>query len=763
MKQLFYAFLLVFIALQNLSAQLPNSKINIDLFQLWQERLSKEQDLDKQIPMLLKGQPDSLRHLVLRYKGNFKYVVGDIASVSLPAEAIASLLEHPSVTRLEHRVVKTAELFYEDSTADINNNIRPVHHGQGILPQGFRGEGIVLGIIDDGFEWQHPDFLTIDSNTRIKFLWDQNHVNPNYFENFYAYGSSWDADAIDAGDITHSPSGHGSHVLGSAAGNARAAGKYIGIAPEADIVAVAINENGNDFLGSFADGVHYIFSKATALGKPCAINSSVGTYYGSHDGRDLYSALIDSMLLQTPGRALIQAGGNARQYNMHWQANLRAGLADTARVWMQPVATAFSTFSYIFADTADFNGLSFSLEWIDRNTHQLKGYTQTFQVLRDFSFSGNQPTLLRDTLFFVNGSPVVLSIYIEQWAGVYEISVQIKNTQNTNDYWQLTVSGEGKMDIWSNANTLGSSNLIMNGSSAHYINPDNNQSIVGFWTCSENVITVASYQNMAWLENYNGDTVSMITAGWLPPGISHFSSLGPTRDGRQKPDLAAPGGQVMSAATLATLATYRSNGYAYLDGAGWHVSNRGTSMSAPMVAGAAALYFQCRPEAGAQTVKTALQAAASLDSFVFVQSTELPNEHWGYGKLDVYALISGCLRYGCTDSAAPNYNAAAHIEDGSCILPLSLNAINSDFSLSASPNPFFNQLTINILLPDDQEAELWACDALGRVVWQRSIAVGTKQLSWDKAELSTGLYWLILRANGKVQKVLTVAAGQNRE
>lgn len=758
MKNLFQAFLSIFIVLQSLSAQLPNTKINTDLFRLWQESLSNEDELNKQIPILLKGQPDSLRQLVLRHKGHFKYAVGDIASVSLPVRAISDLLEHSSVQRLEHRIVKTANLFHEDSTADVNNNIRPVHQGQGILPQGFRGEGIVLGIIDDGFEWQHPDFLTQDSSSRIQFLWDQNHVNPDYFENFYAYGSSWDVTAIDSGYITHSPGGHGSHVLGTAAGNARAAGKYVGIAPEADIVAVSINENGNDFLGSFVDGVHYIFNKATALGKPCAINSSVGTYSGAHDGRDLYSALIDSML-QTPGRALIQAGGNARQFNMHWQANLQAGLVDTARVWMQPVASAFSTFSYIFADTADFNGLSFSFEWIDRTTHQIKGYTQAFQVLRDFSFSGNQPALLRDTLFLVNGSPVVLFIYIEQWAGVYEILVQIKNSQNTNDYWQLTLSGEGKMDLWSNSNTLGSSNLVMNGSAAHYLNPDNNQSIVGFWTCSENVITVASYQNMAWLENYSGDTVSLSTTGWLPPGISHFSSLGPTRDGRQKPDLAAPGGQVMSAATLSTLLSYRSNGYAYLDEAGWHVSNRGTSMAAPMVAGAAALYFQCRPQSTALELKAALQAAARLDSFVFAQSTELPNIHWGYGKLDVYNLISGCLLYGCTDSTAPNYNPAAHIEDGSCILPLSLNVINNDFSLSAAPNPFSNLLSINVSLPDGQEAELCVADALGRIVWQMPVAAGTKQLSWDRGNLPAGCYWLMLRANGKVQRLLTVVAG----
>ncbi len=745
MKSLLFVILVFIIAVQTVQAQMPNSKMSIDLYRYWHNSEIGEKTADS-IPVLIKGEPKSIEALTEKHKGLFKYSVGDISSVIIPQESIKVFYENPAVKRMEYRKVISDELFYEDSTADNNNNIRPVHQGVGILPHGFRGEGIVLGIIDDGFEWKHPDFLNNDSTTRIKYLWDQYHINPNFFEDFYAYGSSWDASEINSGLITHTPGVHGSHVLGTAAGNSRAANKYTGIAPESDIIAVSINEGSGGFLSSFVDGIHYIFSKAGELQEPCAINSSLGTYYGSHDGRDLYTAFIDSMLT-IPGRALIQAAGNARQHNIHWQAELTAS-NDTARVWLEPVTTSNAIYAYAYSDTADFNRMNFSLEWIDRVNYNLKGSTVSFNVLRDFDLSNGLPALLKDTLFYSGGFPVILEIYIEQWAGVYEIYFEIYNRTNTTDYWQLTLSGPGKLDMWSNSTVMGSSNLLMNGAAAHYINPDNEQSIVGFWTCSDKVITVSSYQNMAWLENYNGDTVSMSTAGWLPPGISHFSSLGPTRDGRQKPDITAPGGQVMSAAPLSTLVSHRSSGFAYLDKEGWHVSNRGTSMSAPMVAGAAALYLQCRPEATAVQIKAALEASARIDTCVFAQSQLLPNIHWGYGKLDVYNLISGCMVYGCTDSAAFNYNPAAHLDDGSCFLVSNVNVLEDAF-LQIAPNPFSNTLQIQSNLPESQEGQLQIFDLLGQELWSANLKSGTQQLIWDGSKYPAGIYIVKMSSSGK--------------
>jgi subtilisin family serine protease len=728
-------------------AQLNNSRISIDLLRLYNDSADKG---NYTVPLLIKGNINVIKNLTNSAKGKFKYSVSDIASVNIPLNTIGTFLENPAIKRLEYRAVKTTELFYEDSTADVNNRIRPVHNGEGILPYGFRGESVVLGIIDDGFEWRHPDLVNNDSTSRIRYLWDQAHVNPNFFEDFYAYGSSWNKAQIDSGLITHNPNIHGSHVLGTAAGNARAANKYIGIAPESEIVAVAIDENSGNFLGTFVDGVHYIFAKADELQLPCAINSSVGTYYGSHDGRDLYSALLDSMLSEKGGRALIQAAGNARQFKIHWQATNNT-MSDTSRVWFKPVPAEQKTMSYIYADTADFNNLNFSFEWIDSTNFSEKGSTRTFNILRDFNLSSAQPATIRDTLFYINGQMVLLTMYVEQWAGAYELYFEISNSQNTRDYWQLTLSGQGKADIWSHQQLMGISSMLMNGNAAAYKNPDSIQTIVGYWTCSENVITVGSYQNMAWLENYSGDTVALFTAGALPPCISHFSSLGPTRDNRQKPDLTAPGGQVMSAATLTSLNSYQNNNFPYLDKEGWHIAARGTSMAAPMVAGAAALYFQCRPNATCLNLKNALSNSARIDSCVFMQNQQLPNKQWGYGKLDVYNLISACMIYGCTDSNAINFNPSAHIDDGSCLIISSSDNIN-DTEWDFYPNPFRDKIQLRLRGDDFQKITVFSIN--GAKIYE--IIADGQNIFEIGGELSAGTYIIQLQNNSGIKSKLLI-------
>lgn len=740
--------LLIFTALMPLSilAQQNDSRISIDLYKLLEKERTHTQ---VNLPLLVKGNINVVKALTNSVNGKFKYSVGDIASVNLPINAIGTFLEHSAIKRLEYRDVKPSELFYEDSTADLNNNLRPVHNGGGMLPYGFRGESVVLGIIDDGFDWRHPDLVNNDSSTRIRYLWDQAHVNPNFFEDFYAYGSSWNDAEIDSGLITHNPNTHGSHVLGTAAGNARAANKYIGIAPESEIVAVAIDENGGNFLGAFVDGAHYIFSKADELNLPCAINSSVGTYYGSHDGRDLYSALLDSILSEKPGRTLVQAAGNARQFKIHWQAQNNTS-TDSSRVWFQPVAPIAKTLSYLYADTADFNNMNFSFEWIDRNDFSEKGRTGTYNI-SDFNLNG-QPGMIRDTLFYINGQMVLLTMYAEQFAGVYELYFEISNSQNSTDYWQLTLSGAGKADVWSNQQLMGLSTMQMNGNRSFYKNPDSIQTIVGYWTCSENVITVASYQNMAWLKNYRGDTVALFTQGALPPCISHFSSLGPTRDNRQKPDLTAPGGQVMSAATINALINYRNSSFPYIDKDGWHIAARGTSMAAPMVAGAAALYLQCRPNASTIDIKTALTNAARLDSCVFRPSQQLPNIHWGYGKLDVYNLISGCMIYGCTDSNAVNYNPSAHIDDGSCLIISNTDVENLSDGWNVFPNPFGDK--INIMLSGEAFQKIIVSDINGRKLFDE-FANGVTNLEIS-VDLPAGTYVIQLHTKNRVQSKLLV-------
>jgi subtilisin family serine protease len=83
-------------------------------------------------------------------------------------------------------------------------------------------------------------------------------------------------------------------------------------------------------------------------------------------------------------------------------------------------------------------------------------------------------------------------------------------------------------------------------------------------------------------------------------GVSYFSSKGPTGDGRQKPDLVAPGEKILSCAAGTKLGKIGAK-----RGDAVYVEDSGTSMAAPHVSGAIAAFLSIRREfvGRAETVK----------------------------------------------------------------------------------------------------------------------------------------------------------------
>jgi subtilisin family serine protease len=91
-----------------------------------------------------------------------------------------------------------------------------------------------------------------------------------------------------------------------------------------------------------------------------------------------------------------------------------------------------------------------------------------------------------------------------------------------------------------------------------------------------------------------GDVIVVGAADRAGTGVTSFSSRGPTADGRNKPDICAPGERIMSASDAGT-------GYRALSG---------TSMAAPHVSGLAALLVERNPTWKAANVKKALMDTA---------------------------------------------------------------------------------------------------------------------------------------------------------
>jgi subtilisin family serine protease len=748
MRTLFYLFAFLSIFLKNnLYAQQQElylgtagygHKINVDLLQRWLNTESNQRD-KVYVSAIVEGDLATVQRLMYEYKGVYKFGINGLSSLRFRLDVLPVLLATDAIKRIETQSVKPASLYLpDDSLTLIHNNITAAHEGAGILPKGYEGQNVLIGVIDDGFDWRHPDFQTADSNTRVAYFWDQSISQNGYLETQLGYGSSWAAADINAGHCRQTTMTHGTHVAGIASGNGNAARKFKGVAPLSNMLWVKIEENNADFVSNFVDAVYWIAQKSQHLGKPCAINSSVGTYFGSHDGKDLASRLIDNILSNQNGLALIQAAGNARQYNFHLSKAANSWVSNT---YFKYLAATNSYLFVLYADTNELNSLDFNFSIVDNQLHYPKAQTRNYNIQTDFNFGNAWADTLQEVFYDAQNQAIRLNIYVSLYAGTYEVLFELQ-TNSSLDYCQFQTLGVGSFDVWSSELQIGSSDMVFYAQNPplYYQNADNYQSIVSSWACSDKVITVGSYQNQTFMLNYNRDSVYLGTAGYPQGGISPFSSLGPTRDGRIKPDLCASGGQVLSAAPIINLVNYRANNYSNLDSAGWHVSNRGTSMSAPLVAGALGLLLECNPNANYQDCKNALYNSARLDSFVFKESGQLPNLHWGYGKLDVYKLLLACMRGGCTDTNAVNFDPTANYDNGTCLfLPLSLHE-NLETCIFY-PNPISNDKILYYQIPTQHIGKtLFIYNCLSQLVFSTKLEAVANGI--NLSFLNSGAYFI---------------------
>ena len=116
------------------------------------------------------------------------------------------------------------------------------------------------------------------------------------------------------------------------------------------------------------------------------------------------------------------------------------------------------------------------------------------------------------------------------------------------------------------------------------------------------------------------------------------SSCGPTRDGRLKPDIIAPGDMILSSLVQSLRPVLIAVNPSALTPEAYHVRDGGTSSAAPGVAGIAALFLQKNPEATAIQVKNAILNCARHDLY----TGSVPNNQYGFGKADGFKTLSEC-------------------------------------------------------------------------------------------------------------------------
>ena len=554
------------------------------------------------------------------------HISGDIYAVEVPLLKLEELASAQEVEYVEsgRRLAPNLDTSVTETRAD---RVR-----SGAL--GLSGAGVLVGIIDFGFDFTLNDFRDAGGASRVEFLWDQN-LTPQTGEaspGRFGYGVEYDRAAIDAALGTTDPfsqarhrpgaESHGTHVAGTAVGSGRTsdgnfpADIFVGVAPEASIVFV--QPNSSDVDSSFTDSVHvaeaiaYVFEKADELGLPCVINMSLGQNGGSHDGDSVVERAIDR-LLERPGRAMCVAAGNEHIWRGHAGGVLAAGQARDLR-WKVGGELPLPGGGALQPGFGDFTPNEMEVWYSSRDVFRVRltdpdgestaivepGSTEVHTFP-----SGDQAFVDSERFTVLNGDA---RIYIEISPGAGQSRVK---TGEWRVELEAVESQDGRFDAWIERDARRSINRFADQS--FFLGTDfDGVKTLGTPATTRRGIAVANYDHRV-------------------QAPSDTSSRGPTRMRRSKPEVAAPGTNIVSSASLAG----RPNPASPASTVPARTSMSGTSMASPHVAGIAALLLERNPRLSSEQIRKVLIASANPPAGI------VPFDNaWGFGRVDAEAAAA---------------------------------------------------------------------------------------------------------------------------
>ena len=474
---------------------------------------------------------------------------GDVVTCRVAVDALIDVRGDPAVESLKaSRTLAASDVYLVDDGGFDAGPRRPLGMRQ-------RGAGAIVAAIDFGLDFAHPNFRHPDGSTRLLAFWDQR--RPARAANPYGYGTIYTPAEIDRAlrepdpytalgyhpaeaELSPTLGSHGTHVVDIAAGN----GSPSGVAPDAGLIFVHLAARNTPLIGGLGDSVRFLeaasFVAATAGDRPWSCNASVGRTGGDHTGRSLVERALDSLLEEQPGRCLTLSTGN---YAARRQA---------AHGWIPPLGAA-------------------NLDWIVHSGDPTPNELEVWYSGKDrfdvelIAPTGERTVAALDTIAdVVVGGRVVGRLYHRALdpaaAGDHHVDCFL-GVAAPSGTWKVVVRGmdvvDGRYHAWIERDARVRAQSAFDAASA------SPRYTLGSIATGFRTITVAA--------------IDPATDEPAP-----FSSQGPTRDSRIRPDCAAPGVAILAA---------RSTPRGAEPGSAGRVRMNGTSMAAPHVAGTVALMF----------------------------------------------------------------------------------------------------------------------------------------------------------------------------
>ncbi len=572
--------------------------------------------------------------------------------------------------------------------ARASTKVDAVHNGEN-LETPFTGKNVLIGLLDQGFQYTHAAFRVSDDSSRIAAVWNLAVSGRKQLRT--------QAEILGSG-VDGTRESHGTHVAGIAAGGKLYGSKtYYGVAPDAQMVFI-VSKNFDD--ADVLDGIKFVSDIASERNMPWIVNMSFGTNFSPHDGSSELSRDMDEMLAKKG--VVVTSAGNDGGNVLHASSSFATGHTTSY------VAVDEKSQTYIFLYVVGDGPEPFTVAPVLYNN------VSNIYVTRSETFWKSKLTEEYGVDSVTNRYYYQLMLNAsstKRLSGLEDCTIAFQIDGAPGHYIHAFLNGNGPQFVAEKSRSATIDDMMSVGSPAD----------------TRSAVTVGSYVTKNKWTTLEGKTYGYVDAS-VVNALSSYSSFGPMVDSTLlKPDVCAPG-QGLVSSIYKNSSEFVSDVSSIVEKVKMGITDyyyaimQGTSMSAPMVSGIIALWLEANPALNEKQIHEIIAESSSRDYW----TGTCWNPKWGYGKIDAYEGLKLALK-------KTGISAKRNVAE-----PVSIRKSGKMWKVLFNANETF--------------ADLLLCSLDGKTLVHRHLdgaSVGSEQI-FDFSALPAGLYVLKIQTPNSV-------------